>query len=645
MASKRGSGKDRREARPEVVDLRWGKSGPDVPGLLERMLELRAAVAEGERALLRSWRPFLRLRGYRASAANLAAYLALRRHDLRSLQRFLASLGLSSLGRCEGHVKATLDAVTCALERIAGKRVALRRLTGAARAIERDQVLLRRHTNQLLGKPPAHRWTRFMVTLPSETADEYGFVRDALRAGMDLARINCAHDGPPAWRAMVRHVRRAERELGRSCRIVMDLSGPKLRTGPVRTGRAALRIRVKRDAEGKLLTPAHLVLDASGAPGREEEASSAGAPVPARLPVDAGWLERIGRNDSIRFTDLRGRERRLIAEKRLSATELLVRAERGAFVGEGTVLEHASERSDVTAPTCAVGPLSAPPMDIRVETGDVLLLTREWLPGEPRRLGRGGKVASPAHVPCTEPRVFAALRVGHRVWIDDGKIGTTIEALDERGAWLRVTHARRGGERVRPGKGLNFPDSTLPLPALGAGDLADLDFAVKHADIVGMSFVRGAEDIDLLSRELERRARPDLGVIAKIETRAAVKDLARIIVHGAGRRPFGVMIARGDLAVEIGYERLAEVQEEILWLCEAAHVPVIWATQVLENLVKRGRPSRAEMTDAAMSERAECVMLNKGPHLFQALQVLDDVVIRMQGLQSKKTAQFRPHYW
>ena len=74
-------------------------------------------------------------------------------------------------------------------------------------------------------------------------------------------------------------------------------------------------------------------------------------------------------------------------------------------------------------------------------------------------------------------------------------------------------------------------------------------------------------------------------------------------------------------------------------------MPVIWATQVLENLVKRGRPSRAEMTDAAMSERAECVMLNKGPHVFQAMQVLDDVVTRMQGLQSKKTAQFRPHFW
>ena len=105
------------------------------------------------------------------------------------------------------------------------------------------------------------------------------------------------------------------------------------------------------------------------------------------------------------------------------------------------------------------------------------------------------------------------------------------------------------------------------------------------------------------------------------------------------------MIARGDLAVEIGYERMAEIQEEILWLCEAAHVPVTWATQVLEGLVKRGRPSRAEISDAAMAERAECVMLNKGPYLFEAMSVLDNVVGRMQHHQRKKTAQFRALHW
>jgi pyruvate kinase len=105
--------------------------------------------------------------------------------------------------------------------------------------------------------------------------------------------------------------------------------------------------------------------------------------------------------------------------------------------------------------------------------------------------------------------------------------------------------------------------------------------------------------------------------------------------------PVGVMVARGDLAVEVGFERLAEVQEEVLWLCEAAHVPAIWATQVLESLTKKGAPSRAEVTDAAMAVRAECVMLNKGPYVTEAVAFLDNVLRRMQDHQNKKRAMLR----
>ena len=93
--------------------------------------------------------------------------------------------------------------------------------------------------------------------------------------------------------------------------------------------------------------------------------------------------------------------------------------------------------------------------------------------------------------------------------------------------------------------------------------------------------------------------------------------------------------------MECGYERLAEVQEEILWLCEAAHCPAIWATQVLESLAKKGTPSRAEITDAAMSHRAECVMLNKGPYILKAVTTLGHILERMAAHQSKKRSMMR----
>ena len=97
----------------------------------------------------------------------------------------------------------------------------------------------------------------------------------------------------------------------------------------------------------------------------------------------------------------------------------------------------------------------------------------------------------------------------------------------------------------------------------------------------------------------------------------------------------GVMIARGDLAIETGWENIARVQSEILSLCYAAHIPNIWATQVLENLAKKGIPSRAEITDAATSLRSECVMLNKGPHITNAIRFLDHILRTLEEYQDK----------
>ena len=127
----------------------------------------------------------------------------------------------------------------------------------------------------------------------------------------------------------------------------------------------------------------------------------------------------------------------------------------------------------------------------------------------------------------------------------------------------------------------------------------------------------------------------------KIENVAAFENLPELLLTAMRSPSVGVMIARGDLAVEVGFERLAEVQEEIMWACEAAHVPVIWATQVLDTLARTGQPSRAEVTDAAMAERAECVMLNKGPHIADAISALDSILTRMQDHQDKKRSLLR----
>jgi pyruvate kinase len=208
---------------------------------------------------------------------------------------------------------------------------------------------------------------------------------------------------------------------------------------------------------------------------------------------------------------------------------------------------------------------------------------------------------------------------------------------------VEITQARPGGSRLRAEKGINLPDSTLRVAGLTPKDAEDLPFIAAHADLVGLSFVRAPAAVHELQARLERlggRAR-DPGVVLKIETRAGFAQLPRLLLAAMRSPAYGVMIARGDLAIEAGYARLAEVQEEILWLCEAGHAPVIWATQVLESVAQTGQPTRAEVTDAAMAVRAECVMLNKGPHVVRAVRALDDILRRMQGHQSKKVALLR----
>ncbi len=246
------------------------------------------------------------------------------------------------------------------------------------------------------------------------------------------------------------------------------------------------------------------------------------------------------------------------------------------------------------------------------------------------------------------PDILDQLEPGAEVWINDGKIGTRVVTAGGGRVELELHSARSKGERLRPEKGVNFPDTELHLDPLTEKDLADLAAVSEIADVIGFSFVQRPNDIVRLYAELHRR-RPELTawpLILKIETPLAVRNLPKLIVEGVLRGPLAVMIARGDLAVELGFARLSEIQEEIMWLCEAAQVPVVWATQVLETLVSEGMPTRAEATDAAMSQRAECVMLNKGPFLPEAVRFLADVLHRMDRHQSKKVARLGAlHSW
>jgi pyruvate kinase len=566
-----------------------------------------------------------------ASAQNLVHYVRLRRHDVRALQDRLAWIGLSSLGRAESNVLANVDKVLGLLHRLAG--LSWTPLSGEEPVgIRTATKLLEEHTCALLGRTPEQRSVRIMVTLGSEAAADYGLVRGMLASGMDSARINCAHDDASVWAAMVANVRRASDELQRPCPILFDLAGPKLRTGPIEPGPAVIKWRPQRDEFGRVLAPARIRL-------RPEHDNTPAAG--CWLRVDARWLASLAEADRIELIDARGAARSLTVRE-AQGVDRWAECRQTAYVEPGTVLQ--LQRGAESARETPVLAVPAAENALRLHQGDMLVLTCEGR-GQPAKLDAQGHVARPASIPCTLPEVLTQVRPGERIWFDDGRIGGVIRQVQGEGVHVQITVAREDGERLAADKGINLPDSALELAALTAKDLEDLDFVARYADMVGLSFVRRASDVGQLQEHLNRRDAGDLGIVLKIENRTAFEHLPDLLLAGMRGRRFGVMIARGDLAVEMGWERLAEVQEEILWLAEAAHVPVIWATQVLETLAKRGLPSRAEITDAAMGERAECVMLNKGPHILEAIEALDDILKRMQAHQHKKRAMLRRLHW
>jgi len=498
-------------------------------------------------------------------------------------------------------------------------------------SLEREVGALVNHTSALLGHKTDGRDVRIMVTLPVEAAEDIQLVHDLVTTGMDIARINCAHDDESTWSRMVENINRAKVETGRDCRITMDLAGPKIRTGDLRSGPGVIRLRPKRDSLGRVVAPRRVYFVVENTRWLPKKNTV--------IPVSQECIDFAEVGDSIRFRDARGKKRRLeVVHKSEKGLRLL--GYKTAYVATGTKLKiHRKQLREKAH--YRVGKLPAVVEPILLKVGDTLILHSENSPGEPAVTDDDGAVIKPAHIACRQPEVFAFVSAGDPVFLNDGKIESIVKSVSKQELEVEITHAKPSGSRLGPDKGINLPGSSIELLGLTEADKSNLEFVVNHADAVSLSFVRKPNDILALQAELGKYPASKLGIITKIETVKAFKDLPRLLLTTMRHYPAGVMIARGDLAVECGWERLAEIQEEILWMCEAARLPVIWATAVLERETKKGRPSRAEITDAAMSQRADCVMLNKGPHILAAIKMLDDILRRMQGHQQKKTPKLR----
>ena len=546
---------------------------------------------------------------YRKSVVNLLHYRAFRSFDLRDLQKKLGYIGFSRMANSQVHVMASLLNVRAMLMALLTKRPI--EIPASELSFKQGVRRLDKNTKAIFGERPKERRTRIMVTMPSEAAEHPALVDSMLNAGMNCARINCAHDTPEVWEAIIQNIRNASEKLQKPCKVAMDLAGPKIRTGPIKPGPPVLKLRPVKDVYGMINEPLKVWLGPEPKTGFKH------------IPLSEEYLMTLTEIEYLYLMDTRGKKRKLrIIEK--SEGGYFIHCFRTTYLESGLPIYLDPKR---TKEVIRLGDIPSVSVPLILKTGDQLQLDKAPIMGENALWDEAGKLKTIAHISCTAPAIFDQVKTGERILFDDGKIEGVIEHIHENDLSIKITRAAMEGSKLRADKGINLPDSQLTISGLTEKDKGDLPFVVAHADIINFSFVNRPEDVKELNEELDQlNAKNKLAIVLKIETKAGYNRLTDILLEAMKVYPVGVMIARGDLAVESGWENIGQEQEEILSICNAAHVTDIWATQVLEGLAKNGLPSRAEITDAVASHRADCVMLNKGPHIVQAIQLLDTIL-------------------
>ena len=557
--------------------------------------------------------------GYRSGARNLLHFIAFHRRNHPGLAQRLRERGLWALDGSDAALLSTLQRV---IERLAGGRA-------AAAAQPPQRCSLDERCSLLFGPGAMAADRTVMVTLPAAASRQPQRLEELIDAGMAVARINCGHDDAAGWAALATAVRDAARRRGQRCLVAMDLAGPKLRTCGLAPLPGVIDVRPERDRYGRLLQAASLLAWPADAPAPSGEELPAGVqllPVLELPAVTAGNGPSPGEQYSGR--DASGRMRELHV-RGWHGRGLLLSARQHCRFTAGLTLRHGGG-----GPGLQVAPLPEAAGELRLRIGEQLRLGAT-IPVTPNAASSATPTAAAtpattAAIGCSLPELLQHLQPGERVLFDDGRIAAVIRAVDDEGALLEITQAKARGSRLRNDQGIHLPDSHLRLPALTAQDRQDLAVAAQHADIVNVSFVNSPQDVRDLIAALEPLQRPDLGVVLKIETLEAVQHLPELLLQAmTDPRPLGLMIARGDLAVACGWEAMAPIQEELLRLAAAAHLPCIWATQVLDQMAHHGTPTRAEISDAALALRADAVMLNQGPNIAAAVRTLRAIAAGM----------------
>lgn len=252
---------------------------------------------------------------------------------------------------------------------------------------------------------------------------------------------------------------------------------------------------------------------------------------------------------------------------------------------------------------------------IVLEEGEKVMITIADVPGKP------------GLIPTDFKALPGTVSEGQKVLLDDGLIELRVLSKTDTTVECEVVY----GGVLKDRKGMNVPGASLPIDAMTEKDLRDLEFGLsKNVDYVALSFVRQGSDIKKL-RDLVNASKPGTRIIAKIEMLEALHNLEEIIELSDA-----VMVARGDLAIEVGQSQLPGIQKRIIGLCNMMNKPVITATQMLDSMVENPRPTRAEITDVANAviDGSDALMLSaesaSGKYPFRCIRTMHEIVCEVE---------------
>jgi pyruvate kinase len=291
----------------------------------------------------------------------------------------------------------------------------------------------------------------------------------------------------------------------------------------------------------------------------------------------------------------------------------------------GPVIEMVRGLSDeLNVPIAILGDLRGPRIRVgEIEGGSVELKTGQRICLTPQPI-----VGNQSQISVSFSQLAGDVRIGSSILLDDGNLELKVEEIKDNGDVICPVVI---GGRLSSHRGLNLPGVRVSLPSITKKDYADIDFAIAHKfDFLALSFVQSADDVRQLNAYLASEG-VKIPVIAKIEKQSALGDIDEIV-----REAYGVMVARGDLALEMSIQDVPIAQKRIIAACRRAAIPVITATQMLESMIEQHKPTRAEATDVANAilDGTDALMLSAetaiGHYPVETIAVMSAIAMRTE---------------